>query len=565
MFFPGRKGMRDDPRIEASSIDERFEAAMRGEAVDAERLRDDAWTHWRSLLEKVTLDLAAGRPIDGRFVRALLASARASAFLEHGCADWARASKAAAAAATAVRILVSFPGLISDGEWSALGEALRRFPEVAAYSLHRAGLPADVPRMLEALSSLQAGQQMTQRSLEALAESHPDAVARMAQAGPELLAAARAELAAAVAGATNAHEGNEAPWGVGDIAGQYLAASLDSYAPRAAAVSGRHVLYVVAGMHGGAVIRVDPDGTGYRSIELPDFSLMAGFDLLAAIVKAPRGVKARARAIRDVLDRVGDMLWRPVMEQWPDLGDGRLAVIPVGETAHIPFYTGMVDGLPACARWDLTVVSSARALLVAASRAISPPAGAAVIADRARGRPGLPEITFAVDEAERVSAGYGVVPRILDGPVAQAGELLDLIAELPVVHLACHGDVNHDDPFDSLLYAGQGLRLEQIWTHRLRAAPVVVLSACHVGGISGDQPAEQLGFTSAFLLCGARAVLGALWEVPDRADTAAMMANLHGLMRSGLPASLALGEAVATAIRHGVSPAVWGPFVHFGA
>jgi CHAT domain-containing protein len=354
-------------------------------------------------------------------------------------------------------------------------------------------------------------------------------------------------------------------WGFGSLTDGFLAANLATYATRAAAASGRHIIYLVAAAQGGAAIRVNPDGAQHTSIELPDFTLMTGFDALEVIAKAPRRAKARKRAIRNALDRFGDIIWRPIMENWPELYSARLAVIPVGEMAHIPIFTGIVDGVPACARWDITVVSSSRALLVASSKAATPAVSAAVLADTGRGRHGLPQLAFAAGEARRIADEYDVDPAVLDALNEPSVEIVDLIRDVPVVHLICHGEVDHEEPFSSLLHLGQGLRLERIWRYRFRAAPVVVLSACDVGGISGDQPAEQLGFTTAFLLCGARAVVGALWEVPDCPETVELMTEFHSMLRLGMPANTALGAAIAAALRRDVSSTVWGPFAHFGA
>ena len=73
-------------------------------------------------------------------------------------------------------------------------------------------------------------------------------------------------------------------------------------------------------------------------------------------------------------------------------------------------------------------------------------------------------------------------------------------------------------------------------------APVVVISACGGGAVDPEAP-PAWDLSARCLSAGARAVICALWEVPD--DAAALLGlTLHAALLSGLPPSRALGVAV---------------------
>src|ERR1700730_14593533 len=91
-----------------------------------------------------------------------------------------------------------------------------------------------------------------------------------------------------------------------------------------------------------------------------------------------------------------------------------------------------------------------------------------------------------------------------------------------VIHLATHGIMRDDAPFDSFLALGHGalgtendgrLTAGEIYSLDLRAN-LVVLSACRtaLGEISGDGIA---GLTRAFFYAGASSVVATMWDVAD--------------------------------------------------
>lgn len=105
--------------------------------------------------------------------------------------------------------------------------------------------------------------------------------------------------------------------------------------------------------------------------------------------------------------------------------------------------------------------------------------------------------------------------KILEDIHAVRRMILQNNEDTDVLHFACHGDYDTDDPLLSRLYLGDGplygYEIERLsFTSRL-----VVLSACETGiqhRAAGD---ESFGLTRAFLSSGARAVMASLWKVSD--------------------------------------------------
>jgi CHAT domain-containing protein len=133
-----------------------------------------------------------------------------------------------------------------------------------------------------------------------------------------------------------------------------------------------------------------------------------------------------------------------------------------------------------------------------------------------------------------------------------------------MIHLACHGKMEDNNP--CLFLDSQAVSLSQLVDteeSQLAAHPLVVLSACELGGFSAsDFSAEQFGFPAGLIAMGARSVVGALWPVPDQ-PTAEFMEDFHRHLQK-FPSNEALPLAIMDAQRRQVSALTWGSFVHFG-
>ncbi|MFP4009448.1 MAG: CHAT domain-containing protein, partial [Spirulinaceae cyanobacterium] len=122
-----------------------------------------------------------------------------------------------------------------------------------------------------------------------------------------------------------------------------------------------------------------------------------------------------------------------------------------------------------------------------------------------------------------------------------AAENLAQLRQSRLVHFACHGGFDSENPLNSaLILAGdtatpakegrsltlrdgrrfdtshQGLTLREIYANlELRACRLVILSACETGLLSSQLTDEYIGLASGFLYAGSPSVISSLWCVDD--------------------------------------------------
>jgi CHAT domain-containing protein/tetratricopeptide (TPR) repeat protein len=135
---------------------------------------------------------------------------------------------------------------------------------------------------------------------------------------------------------------------------------------------------------------------------------------------------------------------------------------------------------------------------------------------------------------------------LLLGPDATRQNVLRRLPGPVLLHLACHGLADSDDPMSSrLLLAG-----DDVLTARdLTTAPViggaatllgdvrlVVATACQSAVVDTVRvPDEVVGLPTSFLLAGACAVIGTLWSVDDRSTSILVTKFWELLFQSGSP------------------------------
>jgi CHAT domain-containing protein len=95
-----------------------------------------------------------------------------------------------------------------------------------------------------------------------------------------------------------------------------------------------------------------------------------------------------------------------------------------------------------------------------------------------------------------------------------------------VVHFACHGFLDENQPFRSALVLSQDqekeedgfLQVRELYNLRLKAN-LVVLSACHSGRGKLEKGEGILGLTRMFFYSGSKSVLSTLWSVNDQSTS----------------------------------------------
>ena len=177
-------------------------------------------------------------------------------------------------------------------------------------------------------------------------------------------------------------------------------------------------------------------------------------------------------------------------------------------------------------------------------------------------------LSGAREEAEMIGRLLGVQPLLGQHATKQA--VLQRIASVSLIHFAAHGDAERGEialaPPRSTAEIPQEddylLKMSDISKVQLRAK-LVVLSCCHSG--RGQIRAEgAVGIARAFLGCGARSVLAALWALEDIATKQFMNCFYEHLVR-GESASESLHEAMKWMRDNGfTSVSEWAPFMLIG-
>jgi len=194
-------------------------------------------------------------------------------------------------------------------------------------------------------------------------------------------------------------------------------------------------------------------------------------------------------------------------------GRPRIWWCPVGDFTFLPLHATCLD----------EVVSSyaftARSLRQARSQPLPgahPASGPLVIA--VPDAPGAAPLPGADLEAEVIG---GIFPDAIRLPRPIKKAVLDALPGHPVVHFACHGAVDPEDPGHSQLFledhAEAPLTVSDIGALRLPGG-LAFLSACETAVTNGNLRNEAVHLTGAFQLAGYRHVVGTFWQVGDLAS-----------------------------------------------
>jgi CHAT domain-containing protein len=145
--------------------------------------------------------------------------------------------------------------------------------------------------------------------------------------------------------------------------------------------------------------------------------------------------------------------------------------------------------------------------------------------------------------------------------------LLELQADIEILHLACHGEFDDIDPLLSRLYFADGpvygYELLEIGIH----PRIVVLSACETGAFTRKPGDEIFGLVRPFLSRGAGGVVATLWKVSD-VSTSELMKHFYTQWKSlgGEPAMcLRMAQLKLLESARYSHPYYWAPFFLVGS
>ncbi|MEV7094529.1 CHAT domain-containing protein [Amycolatopsis sp. NPDC051045] len=197
------------------------------------------------------------------------------------------------------------------------------------------------------------------------------------------------------------------------------------------------------------------------------------------------------------------------------------------------------------------------------------PSVLAVAMPTTRDRAPLPGVTEELTALNEALAGVAEV-RHLVGEQATREAVLEVLADYPWVHFACHADQDLMQPeAGSFALADGPLPLRELAEVKLAEPELAYLSACETATGGAQLPDEAIHLAAAMQLIGYRHVVATMWHVADNsapqvtADVYDQLAGTAG-SHAGDPAR-ALHKAVgALRAAHPTDPLRWAPYIHLG-
>ncbi|MGW1713066.1 CHAT domain-containing protein [Streptomyces sp. NPDC002156] len=276
-------------------------------------------------------------------------------------------------------------------------------------------------------------------------------------------------------------------------------------------------------------------------------------------------------SLRRRLDRLCGWAWyagtRPLLDVFATASGRvpRLVFVPMGPLGLVPWHAAWAEDEDGRRRYaleeaEISYAASARLLCDVAARPQAAHSGAALVVGNPTG-----DLHWAGEEADAVQRVFYPHGRFLgrregggtDGP-GTPQEVLDWLTgagpeqageegEGGVLHLACHASIARTARRTAhLSLHGGDLAAEEL-TEAVGGAGggrlgLVLLAACR-SHVSGRGHNEAYSLATAFLVAGARSVVGSLWPVPDDATSVLMFLTHHFLRTENEPPARALRRA----------------------
>ncbi|WP_461087739.1 CHAT domain-containing protein [Streptomyces deserti] len=236
----------------------------------------------------------------------------------------------------------------------------------------------------------------------------------------------------------------------------------------------------------------------------------------------------------------------PLLKHLPR-GYGRVpsvVLVPMAELGAVPWHAARLPGRRGgrvCEQAGISYLPSARLLCEVAARPAAGTRQALVVGNPTR------DLHHAGEEAEAVHRVFHPHGDLLGPGTATPAAVTDWLRRQRggLLHLACHGVVRQGERHSAYLaLSGGQLAAEELTegATRYRSLELVVLAACRTN-VSGHGYDEAYSLSTAFLVAGARSVIGSLWPVPDEATSLLMYMTHHFMSRDGLPPGTALRSA----------------------
>jgi CHAT domain-containing protein len=155
--------------------------------------------------------------------------------------------------------------------------------------------------------------------------------------------------------------------------------------------------------------------------------------------------------------------------------------------------------------------------------------------------------------------------------VSTAEEVLQLLPDATILHMACHGLQNVTKPLDSgFIMHDKTLGVADLIRLNLPNARLAFLSACETAQGDMKRPDEALHLAATMLYAGFKSVVGTMWSMGD-IDGPVVAETVYRELLEGEDEMLdfdivpyALDTAVRKLRDQGLGPSRWAPFIHIG-
>lgn len=188
-----------------------------------------------------------------------------------------------------------------------------------------------------------------------------------------------------------------------------------------------------------------------------------------------------------------------------------------------------------------------------------------------------PKLDDAVREVKRVQPilepQFHI--RSFTNPPPTRKDIVTNLRKCTIAHLACHGEADASDPLRSVIllqdWGPKPLRVGFIMRMDMENCQLAYLSACETAVNKDEELAEEgLHISGAFQMAGVLNMVATSWEINDQEAVVvaegfyARLRDEGGKIDVGRAAGALRGVLVEMRDA-GVSPLVWGSYVHFGA
>jgi tetratricopeptide (TPR) repeat protein len=260
-------------------------------------------------------------------------------------------------------------------------------------------------------------------------------------------------------------------------------------------------------------------------------------ELLDAAAAGDHAAWQAASIATDAMLRwIGELLWRAT----PDLTDGgeELVILPHRILRVLPLWAAVLPGGARLGELfdQVTVLPSLDEMARRVQRAPSPTSTPHVLAF-ADPDGSLPFARLEALALAGPSATLGA-----DVTTAMVREALSRPSPA-IMHLACHGSFNTNNPLNSAIHTADGDLLVHELLDSEGEAPIVVLGACEAGRTHRGPSDEPFGFPALLLRRGAATVVAPSWQVDDLASLL-LLTQMHG-RRPDQPIAAAMTAAAA--------------------